>query len=84
MTDDAQASISVPSTAKWSVLSRCFTRGCAITALKRLPAMSPSRRRSRFFENVEWSHAASSTPMPTNQRNKRSNSSRSINSDRIE
>ena len=48
--------------------------------------MSPSSSRSRFFENVEWSQAASSTPMPTNQRNSRSNSSRSINcrSERIE
>jgi hypothetical protein len=29
--------------------------------------------------NVEWSQTASSTPIPTNQRNNRSNSSRSIN-----
>jgi hypothetical protein len=35
------------------VLSRRFTRGCAITALNSLAAMSPSSRRSRFFENVE-------------------------------
>ena len=42
-----------PSTEKWSVLSRRFTRGCAITALNSLAAMSPSSRRSRFFENVE-------------------------------
>ena len=41
---------------------------------------------ARFFENAEWSHTASSTPMPTNQRNRRSYSSRSIKSrsDRIE
>lgn len=44
------------------------------------------QQRSRFFENVEWFHAASSTPMPTNQRNRRSYSSRSIRSrsERIE
>jgi len=35
-------------------------------------AMSPSSSRSRFFENTEWSQAASSTPIPTNQRNSRS------------
>ena len=27
--------------------------------------MSPSSSLSRFLENVEWSHAGSSTPMPT-------------------
>ena len=32
----------------------------------------------RFFENTEWSQIASSTPIPTNQRNRRSNSRRSI------
>src|SRR3954470_10910758 len=41
-------------------------------------ATAPSRSRSRFFENVEWSHTGSSTPIPMNQRNSRSNSSRSI------
>ena len=48
--------------------------------------MSPSSSRSRFFEKVEWSHAASSIPIPTNQRNSRSYSSRSIScrSERIE
>lgn len=42
--------------------------------------------RSTIFENTEWSQAASSTPMPTNQRNRRSYSSRSIKirSERIE
>ena len=34
--------------------------------------MSPSSSWSRFFEKVEWSHAASSIPIPTNQRNSRS------------
>ena len=48
--------------------------------------MSPSSSRSRFFEKLEWSQTASSIPSPTNQRNSRSNSSRSINwrSERIE
>lgn len=32
------------------------------------------------FENTEWSQAAASIPMPTNQRNRRSYSSRSIKS----
>src|SRR5688500_19795120 len=47
---------------------------------------APSSSRSRFFENTEWSQAGSSTPMPTNQRNRRSYSSRSITnrSERIE
>jgi hypothetical protein len=83
---DAQASISVPSTEKWSVLKSRFTRGCAKTALRKFAAISPFSSRSRFLENTEWSHAASSTPRPTNQWNNRSNSSSSINcrSERIE
>jgi hypothetical protein len=52
---EAQAWISVPSTEKWSVLSRRFTRGCAKTALSNFAATSPSSNRSRFLENVEWS-----------------------------
>ena len=39
--------------------------------------MSPSSCRSRFFENTEWSQAAQSTPLPTNQGNSRSYFSRS-------
>jgi hypothetical protein len=50
---DAQASISVPSTEKWSVERSLFTRGCTRTALKNFAAMSPSASRSRFFENTE-------------------------------
>lgn len=34
--------------------------------------------RSRLFDNVEWSQTASSTASPTNYRNRRSNSMRSI------
>jgi hypothetical protein len=41
---DAQASISVPATEKWSVLSNRFTRECARTPLNSLAAMSPSKR----------------------------------------
>ena len=41
------------------------TVGCASTADRNFAAMSPSSSRSRFFENTEWSHAASSTPIPT-------------------
>ena len=84
--DAAHASISVPSTEKWSVDRSFFTVGCASTADRNFAAMSPSSSRSRFFENTEWSHAASSTPIPTNQRNRRSYSSRSIKrrSERIE
>src|SRR5262249_20285933 len=76
---EAQASISVPSTEKCSLESSRFTRGRARTALRNFAAISPSSSRSRFFEKVEWSHTASSTPSPTNHRNSRSNSSRSIN-----
>src|SRR4051794_30182432 len=63
-----------------------FTLGCESTAVRNFAAMSPLSSRSRFFENTEWSHTASSTPMPTNQRNRRSYSSRSIKSrsERIE
>jgi hypothetical protein len=48
---DAQASVSVPSIEKWSVLSNRFTRGCARTPLNSLAAMSPSN--SRFLESIE-------------------------------
>ena len=83
---EAQASISVPSTEKCSVDRSFFTRGCASTAARNFAAISPSSSRSRFFEKVEWSQTASSTPIPTNQRNSRSYSSRSIScrSERIE
>jgi hypothetical protein len=50
---EAQASIRVPSTEKWSVDNSCLTRGWASTAPRTLVAMSPSSRRSRFFEKVE-------------------------------
>src|SRR5690606_23199125 len=69
---DAQASISVPSTEKWSLDRSRLTLGWARTAARNFAAMSPSSSRSRFLENVEWSHARLSTPMPTNQRNSRS------------
>ena len=41
-------------------------------------AMSPASSRSRIFDKVEWSQTGSSMPRPTDQRNSRSNSSRSI------
>jgi hypothetical protein len=41
-------------------------------------AIRVAGRRPRFLENVEASNAASSIPGPTNQRNKRSNFSRSM------
>src|SRR5689334_25316069 len=37
-----------------------------------------SQKSVAVFQKVEWSHTASSMPSPTNQRNSRSNSSRSI------
>ena len=75
---DAHASSSVPSTEKWSLDRRRFTFGCATTAARNFAAISPSSSRSRFFEKLEWSHAGSSSPNPTNRRNRRSNSIRSI------
>jgi hypothetical protein len=51
---EAQASISVPSTLKWSLESSRFTRGCASTAARNFAAISPSSSRSRFFEKLEW------------------------------
>jgi hypothetical protein len=50
---DAQATISVPSTEKWSLLRSRFTRGCASTAARNFAATSPSSSRSRFFEKTE-------------------------------
>jgi len=50
---DAQASISVPSTEKWSLDSSRFTFGWARTAARNLAAISPSSSRSRFLEKVE-------------------------------
>ena len=76
---EAQASVSVPSTEKCSLDNSRLTRGCDSTAARNLAAISPSKSRSRFFEKLEWSHTGSSIPMPTNQRNSRSNSIRSIN-----
>jgi hypothetical protein len=75
---EAHASISVPSTEKCSLDNRRLTRGWARTAVRNLAAISPASTRSRFFEKVEWSHTGSSTPIPTNQRNSRSNSNRSM------
>src|SRR5688500_4768234 len=60
------------------VIARQQLLHLGLSALRNLAAMSPSSSRSRFFENTEWSQAGSSTPMPTNQRNRRSYSSRSI------
>ena len=40
------------------MLSRRFTRGCVSTAPRSFAARSPSSRRSRFLENVEWSQTA--------------------------
>ena len=74
----AQASISVPSALKCWLDSSRFTLGRVSTAARNFAATSPSSRRSRFFEKVEWSQAGSSAESPTNQRNSRSNSSRSI------
>jgi len=76
---DAQAWISVPSTEKCSLDNSRLTCGCDSTASSNLAAISPSKRRSRFFVKAEWSHTGSSMPMPTNERNSRSNSIRSIN-----
>ncbi|QKR98288.1 hypothetical protein F9288_00435 [Sphingomonas sp. CL5.1] len=54
------ASMSVPSTEKWSLDSRRFTRDNARIDDKKRTATSPSRSRSRFFEKVEASHTRSS------------------------
>ena len=75
---DAQAWINVPSTEKCSLDNNRLTRGCDSTAARNLAAISPSNSRSRFFEKLEWSDTGSSMPRPTNQRNSRSNSIRSI------
>jgi hypothetical protein len=71
---------------KCSLDGRRRTCGWSSTSARNAAAMSPASRRSRFFEKVEWFHTGSSIPSPTNQRNKRSNSSRSISwrSERIE
>ena len=50
---DAPASISVPSTLKWSVDRSRFTLGCASTADRNLAAISPSSSRSRFLVKLE-------------------------------
>ena len=68
---DAQAWISVPSTEKCSSDKSALTLGCASTARRNLAAISPSSSRSRFLVNTVTSQIASSTPNPTNQRNKR-------------
>jgi len=83
---EAQASTSVPSTLKWSLDSSRFTRGWASIADRKRAATAPSSSRSRFFEKVEWSQTGSSIPSPTNHRNRRSNSIRSMSwrSERIE
>src|SRR5436190_23075459 len=62
---EAQASTSVPSTEKCSSDRKPLTWGWRSTAARNLPATSASSSRSRFFENVEWSQTASSTPSPT-------------------
>jgi len=74
----AQAPISVPSTEKCSLDNSRFTSGKATSSARKRCATSPASSRSRFFENTLASHTGSSTPSPTNQRNRRSNSSRSI------
>jgi hypothetical protein len=76
---DAQARIRVPSTEKCSLDSSRLTGDCDNTAERNLVAISPSSSRSRFLEKLEWSRTGSSMPMPTNHRNNRSNSIRSIN-----
>jgi hypothetical protein len=82
----AQAWIRLPSTLKGSLDNSRRTRGRSSSVARNSAATSPSSSRSRFFEKVEWSQTGSSMPSPTNQRNKRSKSSRSISwrSERIE
>ena len=67
----AHASISVPSTEKWSSDSSALTGSWFRTAAMNLRAMSPSIRRSRFLVNTLTSHTAVSNDSPTNQRNSR-------------
>src|SRR3954451_25445377 len=69
---EAHASIMVPSTLKCSVDRRRFTFGWASTAARNLCATSPASSRSRFLPKLVCSQTASSTPSPTNQRNRRS------------
>src|SRR4029077_8949323 len=52
----AHASISVPSTEKWSSDSSVLTRSWFSTAAMNLLAMSPAIRRSRFLVNTVTSH----------------------------
>src|SRR6266403_5090130 len=67
----AHASISVPSTEKWSSDSNVLTRSWLSTAAMNCAAMSPAISRSRFLVNTVTSHTAASCDSPTNQRNNR-------------
>jgi hypothetical protein len=82
----AQAWISVPSAERCSLDNSRRTCGRSSSAARNSAATSPSSSRSRFLEKVEWSQTGSSIPNPTNQRNERSKSRRSIScrSERIE
>jgi hypothetical protein len=67
----AHASISVPSTEKWSSDSSAFTSGRLSTLAMNLAAISPSISRSRFLVNTVASQISASIDSPTNQRNSR-------------
>jgi hypothetical protein len=67
----AQASISVPSTEKWSSDNSALTEPWLSTAAMNFLAMSPSIRRSRFLVNTVAPHTSASSDSPTNQRNSR-------------
>src|ERR1700722_17677566 len=64
----AQASISVPSTAKCSSDSNRFRRAWRNTTRKNSSAILPSSNRSRFSVNTVGCHTSSSIDSPTNQR----------------
>ena len=83
--DDAQASMSVPSTEKCSSDNSGATALSDRIAARNLRAMSVVKSRSRFFVKTVGTQTGSSTPSPTNHRNSRLYCICSINcrSDRI-
>ena len=83
---DAQASISVPSTEKCSTGQQPLHLGRASTAPRNRRRSLPPATGPGSSRTSSGPRPASSTPSPTNQRNSRSNSSRSIScrSERIE
>src|SRR5271155_2036906 len=68
---EAQASISVPSTVKWSSLISPRSCACPTILAKNSRATSCSNNRARLREKLLWSKLGSSRPISKNQRNRR-------------